>query len=113
MAECTGVAAVDGTRRGLEAGRRLAAGSGGRRLLRLAGGLVWLRVEGEPEADLVRALVRRLGGGYATLVRARPAIRASVPVFEPQPAPLAALSARLKAQFDPKGIFNPGRMAPG
>lgn len=76
------------------------------------GGLVWLRVEGEPEADLVRALVRRHGGGHATLVRASPAIRASVPVFEPQPAPLAALSARLKAQFDPKGIFNPGRMAP-
>jgi glycolate oxidase FAD binding subunit len=33
-----------------------------------------------------------------------------VPVFEPQAEALAALSARLKAQFDPLGILNPGRM---
>ena len=46
----------------------------------------------------------------ATLVRAAPELRAAVAVFEPQPAPLAALSARLKEQFDPAGILNPGRM---
>lgn len=74
------------------------------------GGLVWLRMEGEPEADLLRGLIRQFGGGHATLVRAAPAWRASVPVFEPQPAALAALSARLKAEFDPKAILNPGRM---
>ena len=33
-----------------------------------------------------------------------------MPVFEPQAGPLAALSARLKEQFDPQGILNPGRM---
>ena len=65
---------------------------------------------GDPEADIVRELVRAHGGGQATLVRAAPAIRASEPVFEPQPAALAALSARLKEQFDPKNILNPGRM---
>ena len=27
------------------------------------------------------------------------------------PAPVAALSKRIKEQFDPAGIFNPGRMA--
>jgi len=43
-------------------------------------------------------------------VRAAPALRASVPAFQPQPPALAALSARLKEQFDPKGILNPGRM---
>ena len=32
-------------------------------------------------------------------------------LFEPQPPHLAALSARLKAEFDPKQILNPGRMA--
>lgn len=74
------------------------------------GGLVWLRMEGEPEAEAVRRLVARHGGGHATLVRASAAIRASVPPFEPQPGPLAALSARLKEQFDPKFILNPGRM---
>jgi glycolate oxidase FAD binding subunit len=74
------------------------------------GGLVWLRLETDPEAALVRHLVRAFGGGHATLVRASPAWRAALPVFEPQPPALAALSARLKHQFDPKGILNPGRM---
>lgn len=75
------------------------------------GGLVWLAMaQDDPEAVLLRALIRRHGGGHATLVRASPAIRAAVPVFEPQPPQLAALSARLKAEFDPKNILNPGRM---
>ncbi len=75
------------------------------------GGLIWLRVEGDCEAATLRALIRRHGGGHATLVRASLAERAAVPVFEPQPSALAALSARLKTEFDPKGILNPGRMA--
>ncbi|UVK38598.1 FAD-binding protein [Mesorhizobium sp. AR10] len=78
------------------------------------GGLIWLRMEhGDPEAGLLRGLVRQYGGGHATLVRAAPSHRAAVPVFEPQAPQLAALSARLKAEFDPKAILNPGRMAPG
>jgi glycolate oxidase FAD binding subunit len=76
-----------------------------------AGGLVWLAMpDGEPEAELVRELVGKLGG-HATLVRASPALRSGMSVFQPQPAPLAALSARLKQEFDPKNILNPGRMA--
>jgi glycolate oxidase FAD binding subunit len=75
------------------------------------GGLAWLRMEaGDPEAELVRALVKKHGGGHATLVRASLADRAALPVFQPQPPALAALSARLKAEFDPKNILNPGRM---
>ena len=75
------------------------------------GGLVWLRMEGgEPEAETLRALLAAHGGGHATLVRAAPGVRAAVPVFQPQPPPLAALSKRLKDQFDPRGILNPGRM---
>ncbi|MCO5082834.1 MAG: glycolate oxidase subunit GlcE [Rhizobiaceae bacterium] len=79
------------------------------------GGLVWLRIEtgDDPEADLVRRLVVKCGGGHATLVRASPTWRNTIAVFEPQPAPLAALSRRLKNEFDPKGILNPGRMAAG
>jgi glycolate oxidase FAD binding subunit len=73
------------------------------------GGLVWLRMQDDPEAELLRALVKRFGGGHATLVRASPSHRAAIPVFEPQPPALAALSARLKGEFDPKGILNPGR----
>lgn len=75
------------------------------------GGLVWLQMEADPEADLVRKYIKALGGGHATLVRADAAIRASVPVFEPQPAALEALSKRIKDQFDPRAILNPGRMS--
>jgi glycolate oxidase FAD binding subunit len=34
-----------------------------------------------------------------------------VPVFPPQPAPLAQLTRRVKAGFDPGRILNPGRLA--
>ncbi|OCW57092.1 glycolate oxidase subunit GlcE [Hoeflea olei] len=74
------------------------------------GGLVWLQMEADPEAEMLRKYVKALGGGHATLVRADAATRAALPVFEPQPAPLEALSRRIKQQFDPRGILNPGRM---
>lgn len=74
------------------------------------GGLIWLRMEAEPEADLLRALIAHYGGGHATLIRAPAPWRSAIPVFQPQPLALAALSARLKDQFDPRAILNPGRM---
>ena len=52
----------------------------------------------------------RSAGGHATLVRASTELRSRIAVFEPQPAPLAALSRRVKESFDPKRILNPGRM---
>lgn len=76
------------------------------------GGLIWMRMEAEPEAAILRRLIKHYGGGHATLVRAPDAIRASVDVFEPQPQALAALSQRLKQQFDPQNILNPGRIVP-
>jgi glycolate oxidase FAD binding subunit len=33
-----------------------------------------------------------------------------VPVFQPQPAALAALTRRVKESFDPKRVLNRGRM---
>ena len=77
------------------------------------GGLVWLAVV-EP-GDGGAAVIRRAiaGAGHATLVRGSPGLRAAVPVFEPQPAPLAALSRRVKEGFDPRHILNPGRMVEG
>jgi len=75
------------------------------------GGLVWLLVDetGDAGAAATRSAVAATGG-HATLVRAPAAIRAAVEVFEPEPAPLAAISTGLRARFDPKGILNPGRM---
>lgn len=79
-----------------------------------AGGLVWLAIAPEVEdggAAVVRGAISRAGqGGHATLIRADADLRARVPVFHPQPAALAGLSARLKNQFDPRGVLNPGRM---
>ena len=75
------------------------------------GGLIWLRLYDEnAHADMVRTAVNENGGGHATLIRAEKTIRQSVPVFQPQPKQLAALSKRYRENFDPHGILNPGRM---
>jgi glycolate oxidase FAD binding subunit len=76
-----------------------------------SGGLVWLALP--PSADADHAMVRAAfggTGGHATLIRAPEAVRAAVPVFQPQSPALAALAQRVKESFDPKGLFNPGRM---
>ena len=69
------------------------------------GGLVWLRMEADPEAALLRRYVKAVGGGHATLLRARPEVLATTEAFEPQPDAVVALSARVKASFDPAGLF--------
>ncbi|MER2605134.1 MAG: FAD-binding protein [Siculibacillus sp.] len=78
------------------------------------GGLVWLAFapDSGPIAARLRAHVDRLGG-HALLVRACEAERRAEAVFHPQPAPLAALAARVKRAFDPDGLFEPGRMTEG
>jgi glycolate oxidase FAD binding subunit len=74
-----------------------------------SGGMIWLALPASADAD--HALVRgALSGGHATLIRAPEAVRAAVPVFQPQTSALAALASRVKESFDPKGLFNPGRM---
>lgn len=80
-----------------------------------AGGLVWLAVPPAPDAHAgaVRAALAGPASGHATLIRAGEAVRAAVPVFQPQAPGLAALSARIKASFDPVGVLNPGRMTAG
>jgi glycolate oxidase FAD binding subunit len=81
-----------------------------------SGGLIWIEaIDGGAHglAREIRTAVSATGGGHATLVRGSPSLRAAVPPFEPQPEALAALSGRLKAQFDPRGILNPGRMHAG
>ncbi|MBX9772840.1 MAG: FAD-binding protein [Xanthobacteraceae bacterium] len=80
-----------------------------------AGGLIWISV---PDArdDAAAPAVRRAVaacGGHATLIRAPAALRAAVEPFEPQDTVLAALTKRVKEGFDPKGVFNTGRMWAG
>ncbi|MCM2563065.1 FAD-binding protein [Lutimaribacter sp. EGI FJ00015] len=82
-----------------------------------AGGLCWLG--GDAGAADMHARLQALvadravnggGGGHATLVKGDAALRAAVPVFQPEPAPVAALTRGLREKFDPKGILNPGLM---
>ena len=79
-----------------------------------AGGLLWLAVGEGPDhggAAQIRAALAA-PGGHATLIRASAALRAAVPVFQPQEPALARLSARVKESFDPHRILNRGRMYP-
>ncbi len=72
-----------------------------------AGGLLWVLA---PETFDLRAAMAGMAG-HATLVRASEAAKARWGVFHPEPAPVAALSAGLRARFDPAGVLNPGLMA--
>lgn len=74
------------------------------------GGLIWMRMEADPEAEILRRLIAKYGGGHATLVRATENTRNKTAIFQPQEAALAALTQRLKRQFDPQNILNPGRI---
>jgi glycolate oxidase FAD binding subunit len=79
------------------------------------GGLLWAAVGNANDcgAAVIRAAIRGPDGhgtGHATLVRGSAALRQAVPVFEPEPPALAALSARIRDSFDPRRILNRGRM---
>ena len=76
----------------------------GEQLIEWGGGLRWLA--STAAADGIRAVVQA-AGGHATLYRGA---AAAEPVFQPLPAPLLALQQRLKHQFDPHLVFNPGRI---
>jgi glycolate oxidase FAD binding subunit len=71
-----------------------------------AGGLVWLASDADPQA--IRTAAAN-AGGHAMLIRADAAMRAAVPAFHPQPAPLAALETKVRRAFDPAGLFETGR----
>ncbi|WP_425040130.1 FAD-binding protein [Primorskyibacter sp. S187A] len=75
------------------------------------GGLVWVRFEGNDlaQAQAVRRATQSLGG-HATLMRGSAELKEAVPIFEPENPVVAKISAGLRAQFDPRGLLNPGLM---
>ncbi len=75
-------------------------------LVEWGGGQRWLR--GEFDARSLRETVAK-AGGHATLFRGGDK---SVGVFTPTVPAIAALQQRLRAAFDPHGVFNAGRLYP-
>jgi glycolate oxidase FAD binding subunit len=87
---------------------KLGAATGGRTLVDWGGGLIWLEMpDGDPKPQIVRGA---LAEGHAMLFRAGAPARAAAGVFQPEAPAIAALSQRVRRQFDPQGLFNPGRM---
>jgi glycolate oxidase FAD binding subunit len=78
----------------------------GEQLIEWGGAQRWVVTPLEPRA--LREAAAAVGG-HATLFRA---LDKSGGVFAPLSAPLAAIHRRLKASFDPHGVFNPGRLYP-
>ena len=81
----------------------------GLQLIEWGGALRWLKSEA-PAAQIRKAALQ--AGGHATLFRASDEARQQAGVFTPLDPVMARIHARLKASFDPHGIFNRGRMYP-
>lgn len=77
-------------------------------LIEWNGGQRWVTSD-MPATELRRKV--EACGGHATLYRydTKPA---DVPVFHPLPSALERINRRMMEQFDPVGIFNPGRRFP-
>ena len=73
-------------------------------LIEWHGGQRWLRSQ-RPAAEI--RSIAAAAGGHATLFRGGDK---AVGVFTPLPAPLMDLHRRIKAAFDPRRVFNPGRL---
>jgi glycolate oxidase FAD binding subunit len=86
------------------AGWQVGEAVAGEALYDWGGGLVWLLSEAEPTE--IRRHAHALGG-HATLYRGEG------PAFGPLDGALAALTARVKAAFDPNGVLNPCRTGIG
>ena len=78
----------------------------GEQLIEWGGAQRWLA--SGAEARVIREAAMR-AGGHATLFRGGDK---SVGVFQPLAPAIAQIHRNLKAQFDPQGIFNRGRMYP-
>jgi len=70
------------------------------------GGIRWLTDPGYAPRELLAA-----EDGHATLMKYdQESLSSGIDIFQPLPEPLLGIHKKLKQQFDPTGIFNPGRM---
>jgi glycolate oxidase FAD binding subunit len=85
---------------------------GGEAIYDWGGSMVFIRMEtgkAEEYAWALRAMVAEAGGN-ACLFRAPAALRRQVGTFQPRAKALSELGERVRQMFDPKGIFNPGKL---
>jgi glycolate oxidase FAD binding subunit len=73
-----------------------------------AGAMLWIGARPD-DAERIRAVAAEAGGN-AMLLKAPAARRAALGLYAPQPPALAAITAAVRAAFDPLGLFNPGRL---
>lgn len=88
---------------GPEVGTRL---NGAEIIYDWAGGLLWVLA---PETLDVRAALRGIAG-HATIIRASRETKARFGVFQDEPPPVAGITKRLRALFDPHRRLNAGRL---
>ena len=92
---------------------RAAADAGCTGFLDWGGGLVWLAGPATAATHAAIEAAARAAHGAWTLMRAPEPLRTAVQVVPPEPKPLAAITRRVKAALDPRGILNPGRLYAG
>jgi len=83
----------------------------GEQLIEWGGALRWLIADHE-NAEAVRTTIHKTAseaGGHATLFKTN---GPRTDVFQPLAPPMMTITQRLKEKFDPKRLFNPGRMYP-
>jgi glycolate oxidase FAD binding subunit len=85
--------------------------AGLRGFLDWGGGLAW--AAGPATEASQRAVMAAAAEGTFWTVRAPAPLRAALPVVPAEAPALAALTRRVKAAFDPKGILGPGRIYAG
>jgi glycolate oxidase FAD binding subunit len=75
------------------------------------GGLIWvgLRECSARDVDHLRELCQ-LRGGHTTLIKASEALRTECGVFEPLPKAIEDLNSRIRSNFDPHTVLNPGKI---
>ncbi|MCZ4313133.1 glycolate oxidase subunit GlcE [Comamonadaceae bacterium G21597-S1] len=81
-------------------------------LLEWGGALRWVHA-GAAQAQALRDAAERAGGNATLFRRAADGSAADTPVFHPLAPALLRIHRALKQQFDPAGIFGPGRMFAG